>query len=64
MEIIINQMIKQLNKYLPKTMINPYYFTDRSLQVGFTNTLDSHHDNHTNSKIKIKPNFTDFELEF
>ena len=26
---------KQLNKDLARQMINPYYFTDRNLQVGF-----------------------------
>ena len=26
---------KQLNKELAKKMINPYYFTDRALKVGF-----------------------------
>ena len=25
---------KQLNKELAKTMINPYYFTDRALQIA------------------------------
>ena len=26
---------KQLNKELPKKMLNPFYFTDKSLKVGF-----------------------------
>ena len=41
---------KQLNKELAKKMINPYYFTDRNLKVGFEINLDSHNLHHTNSK--------------
>ena len=37
-------------------MINPYYFTDRALQVGSIITFESHHINHTNSKLIIKSN--------
>ena len=54
---------KQLNKELTKKMINPYYFTDRNLQVGFNINLDSHHINHLNSKITITPNFEEFGTE-
>ena len=44
-------------------MINPYYFTDRNLRLGFNFTLESHHINHANSKIIIKPNYPDFGNE-
>ena len=54
---------KQLNKELAKKMINPYYFTDRNLRVGFKINLDSHHINHLNSKITITPNFKEFGIE-
>ena len=54
---------KQLNKELAKKMIIPYYFTDRAIQVGFNITLESHHINHANSKIKSKPNYTEFGTE-
>ena len=54
---------KQLNKELSKKMINPYYFTDRNLQVGFKINLDSHHINHANSKLTITPNFKEFGIE-
>ena len=53
----------QLNKELAKKMINPYYFTDRKLQVGFKINLDSHHINHLNSKLTITPNFKEFGIE-
>ena len=54
---------KQLNKELAKKMINPYYFTDRNLKVGFKINLDSHNINHANSKINITPNFKEFGIE-
>ena len=44
-------------------MINPYYFTDRNLKVGFKITLESHHINHANSKLNIKPNYPEFGIE-
>ena len=54
---------KQLNKELAKKMINPYYFTDRNLKVGFKINLDSHHINHANSKLTITPNHPEFGIE-
>ena len=44
-------------------MMLPYYFTDRVLQVGLTTTLESHHINHANSKIIIKPNYPENRIE-
>ena len=32
-------------------MLNPYHFTDRNLNVGFKNNLDTHPINHANSKL-------------
>ena len=54
---------KQLNEELAKKMINPYYFTDRNLKVGFKINLDSHHINHANSKLTITPNYPEFGKE-
>ena len=54
---------KQLNKELARRMINPYYFTDRSLKVGFNITLESHHINHAKSKLIIKPNYPEFRIK-
>ena len=54
---------KLLNKELAKKTINPYYFTDRNLKVGFNITLESHHINHANSKLIIKPNYPEFGIE-
>ena len=54
---------KQLNKELAKKMLNPYYFTDRKLKVGFKIDLDSHHINHANSKLTITPIYPEFGFE-
>ena len=60
----INLDDKQLNKELARKMINPYYFSDRNLQVGFKINLDSHNLHHANSKITITPNYPEFGIEF
>ena len=44
-------------------MINPYYFTDGNLKVGFKFNLDSHHINHAISKLTMTPNFPEFGIE-
>ena len=54
---------KQLNKELAKKMINPYYFTDRNLKVGFKINLNSHNLHPANSKITITPNHPEFGIE-
>ena len=54
---------KQLNKEFAKKMINPYFFTDRSLKVGFKFTLESHHNNHATSQVIVKPNYPEFGIE-
>ena len=54
---------KQLNKELARKMINPYYFTDRALQIGFTINLDRHNLHHANSKLTIIPNYPEFGIE-
>ena len=54
---------KQLNKYLAGNMLNPYYFTNRALKMGFEINLDSHHINHANSKLTILPNYSGFGIE-
>ena len=44
-------------------MINPYYFFDENLKVGFKIILESHNFNHANSLLKIFPNFPDTRIE-
>ena len=62
----INLDDKQLNKEMAKKMINPYYFSDRNLQVAYKINLDGHHINHLNSKLTITSNFenTGIEIRF
>ena len=54
---------KQLNKELAKKMLNPYYSTDRNLKVGFKINLNTHHINHANSKLIVKPKYPGFGIE-
>ena len=55
---------KELNKELARKMNNPYYFSDRNLQVAYKINLDSHHINHVNSKLTISSNFPNTGIEF
>ena len=54
---------KQLNKELANRMLNPYYFTDRAIKVGFNIKLDSHQINPANSKLTINLNNPEFGIE-
>ena len=45
----INLDDKELDKELAKKMINPYFFTDENLKIGFKINLESHNVNHANS---------------
>ena len=54
---------KQINEELAKKMLNPYYFTDRYLKMGFKINLDSHQINHANSKSTITPNYIEFSIK-
>ena len=54
---------KQLSKELAKKMLNPYYFTDRTLQIGVKINLDSHNLHHANSKLTVIPNYPEFSIE-
>ena len=54
---------KQYKKELARKMNNPFYFTDSALRVGFKVTLESHHNNRTNSKIFNGLNYPEFGIE-
>ena len=45
-------------------MINPYYFIDENLKIGFKINLESHNINHANSILTITPDFPEFGIEF
>ena len=44
-------------------MINPYYFTDRVLQVGLNITLESNYIIHADSKLPFKPNYLEIGIK-
>ena len=46
---------KEFKKDVAKKVLNPYFFTDRKLKVGFKINLDSHQICHANSKSNITP---------
>ena len=54
---------KELDKELAKNMINPYYFIDDNLKIGFKIDLESHKIIHANSILTITPNFPDIGIE-
>ena len=49
---------------LAKMMINPYYFIDKNLKIGFKINLESHNFSHANSILTITPNFPEFGIEY
>ena len=50
---------KELHEELAEEMINPYYFTDKNLKIGFKIILGSHNIIHANSLLNIETNFPD-----
>ena len=52
-----------MKKELAKKMKNPYHFTDRAFRIGMNIDSDKQQFNHTNSKLKTKPNFPEFGIE-
>ena len=54
---------KELDKEIAKKMINPYYFIDENLKIGFKIILESHNINHANCLINFIPNFPDAGFE-
>ena len=54
---------EELDKEIAKKMINPYYFLDENLKIGFKINLESHNINHTNYLLNIEPNFPDIGIE-
>ena len=61
---LAREKIKLDDKQLAKIMINPYYFIDKNLKIGFKINLESHNISHANSILTILPKFPDFGIEF
>ena len=61
---LAREKIKLDDKELVKIMINPYYFIDKNLKIGFKINLESHNFSHANSILTIIPKFPEFGIEF
>ena len=61
---LAREKIKLDDKELAKLMINPYYFIDKNLKIGFKNNLESHNFSHANSILTILPIYPEFGIEF
>ena len=61
---LAREKIKLDDKELAEMMINPYYFIDENLKIGFKINLESHNISHANSILTITPNFPEFGIEF
>ena len=56
--------IKLDDKELAKIMINPYYFIDKNLKIGFKINLESHNFSHANSILIVTRRFPEFGIEY
>ena len=45
-------------------MVNPYYFIDKNLKIGFKIILESHNFSHANSILSILPKFPEYGIGF
>ena len=45
-------------------MLNPIYFIDENIKIGFKINLESHNINHANFILTITPNYAEFGTEF
>ena len=61
---LAREKIKLDDKQLAKILINPYYFIDKNLKIGFKINLESHNISHGNSILIITPKVPDFVIEF
>ena len=60
---IPRENFKLIEKQLAKKMMNPFYFSDRALQVGLNITLDTQHINHGSFKLTNQPNCKEIGIE-
>ena len=54
---------KELDIELAEKIINPYYFTDENLKIGFKIDIENININHANSFLNIEANFPDIGTE-
>ena len=61
---LAREKIKLDDKELAKLMINPYYFIDKNLKIGFKIILEGHNFSHANSILSILPKYPEYGIEF
>ena len=61
---VAREKIKLDDKELAIIMINPCYFIDKNLKIGFKIDLESHNFSHANSILSILPKFPEYGIEF
>ena len=61
---IAREKIQLDDKEFAKIMINPFYFIDKNLKIGFKINLESHKISHANSILSILPKFPEYGIEF
>ena len=61
---LAREKIKLDDEELAKLMINPYYFIDKNLKIGFKINLESHNFSHANYILTILPKVPEFRIEF
>ena len=61
---VAREKLIMVDRELAKMMINPYFFIDENLKIGFKNNLESHNISHANSILTITPNSPEFGIEF
>ena len=61
---LAREKIKLDDKEIAKILINPYYFIDKNLKIGFKINLESHNISHPNSILSITPKVPEFGTEF
>ena len=61
---LAREKIKLDDKELAKRVINPYYFVDENLKIGFQINLESHNISHATSILNNTPKFPEFGIEY
>ena len=59
---LAREKVKLNDIELAKMMINPYYFIDENLKIGFKINLENRNICHASSTLTITPKFPEFEL--
>ena len=61
---LAGEKIKLDDQEIAKMMIDPYYFIDENLKIGFKINLESHNISHAISILTITPIFSEFGIKF